>query len=232
VLVLGIETSTPQASVALGTEQGVVGSCLISRGSTSGEFVLQAIQFLMSQTGIEYRNLGALAVGIGPGLFTGMRVGLATAKTLAQALSLPIVGVASLDLLAYDARYTPKLICPVIDAKRSEVCFGFYRHVPGGVTRSSEFMVGSPSKLLSELDGRPEEKLLLGSGALLYRKQLETGEAVEFGSVSNSFPRATSLVELSIPRLLREEYSRVFDIEPLYMRRSDAELNWDRAKRK
>src|SRR5688500_8749286 len=126
MLVLGIETSTPQASVALGTEQGVVGSCLISRSSTSGEIALQAIQFLMNQTGIEYRNVGAVAVGIGPGLFTGMRGGLATGKTLAQALSVPIVGIPSLDLLAYEARYSTKLICPVLDAKRKEVFFGFY----------------------------------------------------------------------------------------------------------
>lgn len=232
MLVLGIESSTPQASVALGTEQGVVGSCLISRGATSGEFVLQAIQFLMNQTGIEYRNLGAVAVGIGPGLFTGMRGGLATGKTLAQALFVPIVGIPSLDLLAYEARYSSKLICPVLDAKRKEVFFGFYRQLPGGVTRDGEFMVGLPSKLVSELAGSPEEKLLLGSGALLYRKELETIGAVEFGSVSNSFPRATSLVELAIPRLLREEHSRVFDIEPLYMRRSDAELNWEKARKR
>lgn len=231
MLVLGIETSTPQASVAIGSEQGIVGSCLISRGTTSGEFVLPAIQFLMNQTEISYRNLSAVAVGVGPGLFTGMRVGLATGKTLAQALSVPIVGIASLDLLAYEARYSSKSICPVLDAKRKEVFFGFYRQLPGGVTRTSEFMIGSPSRLVAELTGRAEDTLLLGSGALLYRKELEASEAVEFGSIANSFPRATSLVELAIPRLMREEYSRVFDIEPLYMRRSDAELNWERTKR-
>lgn len=229
MLVLGIETSTPQASVTIGSEQGIIGSCLISRGATHGEFLLPAVEFLMHQANLTYRNLSAIAVGLGPGLFTGMRVGIATGKTLAQALSVPIVGVGSLDLLAFDARYSHKVICPVLDAKRSEVFFSFYRQVPGGVTRTSNYLVGSPQRLLAELQGFREEILLIGNGALLYRNELEEEvERVEFGSMVNAFPRATSLVELALPRLFRGDYDRLFDIEPLYMRRSDAEINWDK----
>src|ERR1700716_4024253 len=132
MLVLGIETSTPQASVTIGSERGIIGSCTISRGAASGESPLPAVEFLMHQSGLTYRQLSAVAVGLGPGLFTGMRVGVTTAKTLAQALSVPIIGVPSLDLLAFDARYTPKVICPVLDAKRKEVFFAFYRQGAGG----------------------------------------------------------------------------------------------------
>ena len=110
MLVLGIETSTPQASVTIGSEQGIIGSCTISRGAAYGEFLLPAVEFLMHQSGLTYRQLSAVAIGLGPGLFTGMRVGVTTAKTLAQALSVPIIGVPSLDLLAFDARYTPKVM--------------------------------------------------------------------------------------------------------------------------
>ena len=85
MLVLGIETSTPQASVTIGSEQGIIGSCTISRGAAYGEFLLPAVEFLMRQSGLTYRQLSAVAVGLGPGLFTGMRVGVTTAKTLAQA---------------------------------------------------------------------------------------------------------------------------------------------------
>lgn len=230
MLVLGIETSTPQTSVTIGSEQGIIGSCLVSRGATHGEFLLPAVEFLMRQANLTYRNLSAIAVGLGPGLFTGMRVGIATGKTLAQALSVPIVGVASLDLLAFDVRYSNKLICPVLDAKRREVFFSFYRQVPGGITRTSQYQVGSPDRLLAELEGRGEEVLLVGNGALLYRSQLEEAEKIEFGSLSNAFPRATSLVELVMPRLFREDFDRLFDVEPLYMRRSDAEINWERRK--
>src|SRR5919112_6257737 len=102
MLVLGIETSTPQASVAIGSEQGVVASALVSRGASYNEFLLPAIRFCLEEAGLGYRNLGGIAVSLGPGLFSGMRVGIATAKALAQTLSIPIVGMASLDLLAYD----------------------------------------------------------------------------------------------------------------------------------
>jgi tRNA threonylcarbamoyladenosine biosynthesis protein TsaB len=229
MLVLGIETSTPQASVTIGSEQGIIGSCVISRGATPGEFVLPAVEFLMNQSRLTYRNLSAVAVGLGPGLFTGLRVGVATAKSLAQALSVPIVGIPSLDLLAYDARYSNKVICPVLDAKRKEVFFAFYRQVPGGVTRTGDYSVGSPKRLRAEMAGTPEDFLLLGNGALLYRQELDA-ERVDFGSMGDAMPRATSLVELALPRLFREDYDRLFEVEPMYMRQSDAELNWERRK--
>jgi tRNA threonylcarbamoyladenosine biosynthesis protein TsaB len=225
-----METSTPWASVTIGSEQGIIGSCLISRGASHGSFLMPAVEFLMKEADLTYRNLSAVAVGLGPGLYTGMRVGVATAKTLAQALSAPIVGVPSLDLLAFEIRYSNKLICPVLDAKRNEVFFAFYKAVPGGVTRVSEYVVASPEKLLVEMEARTEEILLVGNGALLYRHMLETRRKVEFGSIANAFPRATSLVELALPRLFREDFDRMFDLEPLYMRRSDAEINWEKGK--
>ncbi|MDQ4148956.1 MAG: tRNA (adenosine(37)-N6)-threonylcarbamoyltransferase complex dimerization subunit type 1 TsaB [Actinomycetota bacterium] len=227
MLVLGIETSTPWASIAIGSEQGIIGSCLISRGASHGAFLLPAIEFLMQQTDLSYRNLSAVAVGLGPGLFTGMRVGVATGKTVAQALSVPIVGVPSLDLLAFEVRYSDKLIVPVIDAKRSEVFFAVYRQVPGGITRESPYQVGSPEKLAAEIQGQGKECLLVGNGALLYRSRLEDARKVEFGSMANAFPRATALVELALPRLFREDFDRLFDVEPLYMRRTDAEIAWE-----
>src|SRR5688500_4809293 len=104
MLVLGIETSTPQASIAIGSEQGVVASAMVARGHTHNEFLLPAIKFCLEEAGLGFRNLGGIAVSLGPGLFTGMRVGIATAKALAQTLSVPIVGMASLDLVAYEVR--------------------------------------------------------------------------------------------------------------------------------
>lgn len=228
MLVLGIETSTPAASVTIGSEQGIIGSCLVSRGVSHGSFILPAVEFLMKEADLSYRNLSAIAVGLGPGLYTGLRVGVATAKTLAQALSVPIIGVSSLDLLAFDVRYSNKLICPVIDAKRKEVFFAFYRQVPGGITRESSYVVGSPERLLAEMEGSKDDFLLVGNGALLYRDRLDGAHKVEFGSMANAFPRAASLVELALPRLYREDYDRLFDLEPLYMRRSDAEINWEK----
>ncbi|MFN2388328.1 MAG: tRNA (adenosine(37)-N6)-threonylcarbamoyltransferase complex dimerization subunit type 1 TsaB [Actinomycetota bacterium] len=231
MLVLGIETSTPQASVAIGSEQGVVASALVARGASYNEFLLPAIRFCLDQAGLGYRNLGGVAVSLGPGLFSGMRVGVATAKAVAQALSLPIVGMASLDLVAFDVRHTSKTICAVLDARRAEVFHATYRSSPGGIQRMSPYQVDSPERLVVGLASRPGDVLLVGNGALLYRDVFEeAGHMVEFASMRDSFPDASALVELALPRLFRQEFDSLYDLTPLYLRRSARPIEWARVR--
>jgi tRNA threonylcarbamoyladenosine biosynthesis protein TsaB len=231
MLLLGIETSTPQASVAIGSEQGVVASALVSRGSTYNEFLLPAIRFCLEQANLGYRNLGGVAVSLGPGLFTGMRVGVATAKALAQTLSIPIVGMPSLDILAYDLRYSQKTICAVLDARRSEVFHAFYRPSPGGIQRMTDYRVERPENLAIGIASRPEEVLMVGNGALLYREMFQDlGSVAEMGTMSHSFPSARALVELALPRMYREEFDSLYDLKPLYLRRSAKRIQWERIR--
>ena len=231
MLVLGIETSTPQASVAIGSEQGVVASAMVSRGANYNEFLLPAIRFCLEEAGLGYRNIGGMAVGLGPGLFTGMRVGVATAKALAQTLSVPIVGLSSLDLVAYGVRYSSKTICAILDARRNEVFYAFYRASPGGVQRMGEYRVDKPGTLAIGLASRPEEVLLVGSGAHLYRDVFDDlGSVVELGSLGDSFPNASSLVELSLARLFRQDFDSPYDLVPLYLRQSARRIDWERIR--
>jgi len=173
-----------------------------------------------------------VAVGLGPGLFTGLRVGIEAGKALAQVLHVPIVAIPSLDVLAFGVRYTRRLIAAVIDARRGEVFFAFYRSVPGGVMREGEYHVAPPDHLVAELQAAGEDVLLVGNGAILYRRRFaEVGPGVEFASPALAYPRASSLVELSVPRFLREETDRLFDVVPMYLRKSDAEIAWDQRAR-
>ncbi len=228
MLVLGIETSTPQASVAIGSEQGVIAGALVARGASHNEFLLPAIRWCLDETGLGFRSLGGIAVSLGPGLFTGMRAGVATAKALAQTLSVPIVGMASLDLLAYDVRYAPKTICAVLDARRSEVFHAFYRSSPGGIQRMTRYAVERPERLAIGIASRPEEVLMVGNGALLYREVFEElGSVAEMGTMSHSFPEARALVELALPRFFREDSDSLFDLKPLYLRHSAKRIEWD-----
>jgi tRNA threonylcarbamoyladenosine biosynthesis protein TsaB len=231
MLVLGIDTSTPQTSVALGTEGGMVASTLLSTGKPNHEVVIPAVSHLMEMADLTLSQLAGVAVGLGPGLFTGMRVGIATAKTLAQTLAIPIIGLASLDLVAFSVRYSRRLICAALDAKRGEVFYAFYRPVPGGVARETAFEVGTPTHLMGDLEARGEEILLVGSGGLVYRRLLEeSGSRIEFGSAVHAYPLATALVELSIPRFQREDFDRLHELKPFYVRRSDAEIAWDKRR--
>ncbi len=231
VIVLGIDTSTPQTSLAIGNEREVLASLSIA-GQARQESVTPALQQLLTWSGLNMRNIGGVAVGIGPGLFTGLRVGVETAKTLAQVLTIPIVGITSLDALAFAVRYSPRRIAAVIDARRGEVFAAVYRSVPGGVVRETDHLVLKPDHLVAELEAEAGEVLCVGNGAILYRHELEElGSRVEFASPAVAHPDAAALVELAIPRFLREEFDRVFDVVPLYLRKSDAEISWDQRAR-
>jgi len=226
MLILGIETATEQAGCAIGGHEGVLASTHCARARSHAENLTPAIEFICGQARVELSEIGLVAVDIGPGLFTGLRVGVATAKAIAFALRVPMIGVSSLDLLAFPVRFSPRLIVTAIDARRGELYYAMYRQVPGGVQRLSEQLVGSPDDLASELLATNEEVLLVGDGAQRYAEVFEGLAKVEMVDRDNSYPSAASLVRLAHPRALREEFERPEAIEPLYLRRPDAEINW------
>ncbi|HEY2429618.1 MAG TPA: tRNA (adenosine(37)-N6)-threonylcarbamoyltransferase complex dimerization subunit type 1 TsaB [Acidimicrobiales bacterium] len=228
MIVLGIETATTQVGCALGGHEGVLASVHVARGRRHAETLTPAIAFMCEQAQIELAEVGAIAVDIGPGLFTGLRVGVATGKAMAQALRVPVVGLSSLDLLAYPVRFTRRLIAAVIDARRGEVFAAFYRQVPGGVQRVTEPVVGRPEDVAAELEARGEETLLVGDGALRYADAFAGLSHVERASVGTAHPSAAALVELAQPRVQREEYVQPWELEPLYLRQADADPGWDR----
>lgn len=231
MIVLGIETSTPQTTVALGSEAGTIAAAVLASGRPQHEEVVPAVEQLLRWGEVPLSSVGGIAVSLGPGLFTGMRVGIAIAKTFAQVLGVPIIGMSSLDLLAFPVRHACRLMCAAIDARRGEIFYAFYRPVPGGVARQTDVDVGPPARLASELEAAGEDILLVGNGALAYRRELESAAtSVEFGSPSDAYPSAEALVELAVPRFQREEHDRLYDVTPIYVRKSDAEINWDRRR--
>ncbi len=203
MLILGIETSTPQTGVALGNDGGLVASAVISSTRANHEVVVPTVTELLRWTDLRPGGLTGIAVGLGPGLFTGMRVGIARRR-----------------------------ICAAMDARRREVFYAFYRPVPGGVTRETGFEAASPATLAAELEAQGEDVLVVGNGALVYRRVLEeAGSHVEIASAAHAFPAAAALVELAVPRFQREEFDRVYDLQPIYLRKSDAEIAWDQRRR-
>lgn len=225
MIILGIDTATQQVGVAIGGQEGVLASFTAARGRRHAELLAPAIETVCRAAEVELREVSVVAVDVGPGLFTGLRVGLATAKAMAQALRVPMIGLSSLDLLAFPVRHTPRLIVPVIDARRGEVFTASYRHVPGGVQRVSEPHVASPEDLAADLRAAPDECLLVGDGALRYSAAFADDGRVEIAGGAAANPSPSALVELAQPRALREEFVSPTEIEALYLRASDAEIN-------
>jgi tRNA threonylcarbamoyladenosine biosynthesis protein TsaB len=226
VIILGIETATPQVGCALGGQEGVLASFHAARGRRHGEILAPAIEFACRQAQIDLRDASAVAVDVGPGLFTGLRVGVVTAKVLATALRIPLIGLTSLDLLAYPERRSARLIAAVVDARRGEVFWALYRQVPGGVQRLTEYAVSPPAEVASELMARGTETLAVGDGARRYGSVLGEVSDVELGGVGTVYPSASVLVELAQPLGLREEFVHPSSLAPLYLRKADARINW------
>ena len=226
MIILGIDTATPQVGCAIGGHEGVLASFQSAKGMRHAETLAPAIRFLTERTGVDLKEIGAVAVDVGPGLFTGLRVGVATAKAIASALRVPMVGVSSLDLLAFPVRWTDRRIVSVVDARRGEVFFAFYRQVPGGVQRLSEARVGSPEMLCSEIQATGEEVLAVGDGAVRYAEQLGDLIRVELGDLGLSHPSPGALVQLAHARALREDFVNPWELKPVYLRKADAEINW------
>jgi len=226
MLVLGITTSTPQIGVALGGNDGVLSAWAAVRGRHHAELVTPAIAEVCASADVALSDVGVVAVDVGPGLFTGLRVGVATAKATALALGVPMIGMSSLDLLAFRARYASRAITAVIDARRGELFVASYVAVPGGVQRTGEPHTASPEDLAADLLATPGEHLLVGDGARRYAALLEENDRVELADAGSGYPSAPGLVQLAHALALREVWSAPAEIQCEYLRQPDAEINW------
>jgi tRNA threonylcarbamoyladenosine biosynthesis protein TsaB len=160
VLWLGIDTATRRASVALAPAGSVR---LLQPGRGHAPELLEAIDALLASAGAGPKDLAGIAVALGPGSFTGVRVGLATAKGLGYSLGIPVDGLSSLELLARAASAPPgSLVCAAIEAGRGEVYAARFRVTGEGVERLSEDAALAPARLIEALDGRV---LVAGDGA-------------------------------------------------------------------
>lgn len=226
MLVLAIESSTPRSSVALVDRDRVVASASLGVPRRHGEFLAPAIRFCLDQADASLDRVTGIAVGLGPGLYTGLRVGIATAQALAAARQLPTIGLSGLDVLAFRTRHVRRLVCATLDARRGEVFWAFYRHAPGGVQRDSDLRVGRPDELAAEIEGRGGDCLAIGDGVLRYRDILSTTDA-ELGGLDSAWPTAVDLAHLALPRFEREETVRPMELAPIYLRQADAKIGWE-----
>lgn len=227
LFVIGIDTATPVTGVAVGSEAGILAAMAVRNDRAHAELLAPMIRQVLERAGLDHAELAAIAVGTGPGLFTGLRVGVSTAKALAQAWRLPVVGVPSLDLLAFACRHAAGPVCAVIDGRRGEVFAAVYQPGGDGVERLGDHRVLRPEELAEELSALGEPVLLCGEGALRYAAVFERlGGAVELAGADRAAPSAESLVQLALARLRRGGAGGVtppLEVRPLYLRRPDVD---------
>jgi tRNA threonylcarbamoyladenosine biosynthesis protein TsaB len=221
--VLGIETSTLQGGVAIVDDRRVVCELLLSVELTHSERLLPSIDRVLADAGTALAGLDGLAVSLGPGSFTGLRIGLSTVKGLAYATGLPVVGVPTLEAMAWllpEARWP---ICPVLDARKQEVYAALFRHEGGALVRLVEDGALSPERLCDWIEG---PTLFIGDGVAAYgdlwRRRL--GERMLCPPVFARAARPAIVAGLGRTRLLRGERDDPDRLVPRYLRPSEAEV--------
>lgn len=222
---LAIETATPALGCALWADGGPVASFSLVAGRRHAEVLMPAVDHILSVAGLTVADLEAVAVDCGPGLFTGLRVGISTAGALSQALGLPCAAVNSLDVLAHPHRRRPGLVAAMVDARRGEVYWALYQSdgvAIGPLMRPAVDAPGQVADYLSSLDQPP---LAVGDGAWRYRGLLAEA-CVEFAAPGEMWPRAEVVGELGAVEV-EAGRTGVGTPVPLYLRHADVRIGWD-----
>ena len=251
--ILAIDTSTLMGSVALCDGDRLIAEEQLGVEVTHSERLVTTIEHLLSaskwlnrspsprlphQGGGEKESplqaagghIDAIAVAIGPGSFTGLRIGLATAKGLALGLNIPIVGISSLLVLAYNGLLSERTVVSVIDARRAEVYAAAYQfnHKTLKAKCVLKECVCPPELLCQKLGAIKEEMIFVGDGVIVYEKvfRKELGKRCCVAPKNFSFPRASNLAMLAYERLKKGESDDIVTMVPNYLRHSDAEIGF------
>jgi tRNA threonylcarbamoyladenosine biosynthesis protein TsaB len=235
-----IETATETVGVAVRTDAGVEADLTLTGRRRHVESLTPALEHLLRQVGLRPGDLDGIAVDIGPGLFTGLRVGVAAAKGLAQALGVGLVTASSLDILLAGAAEAGHhgCVCPAVDARRGEV-FAVVRDVgTGGLGTAPDLVAPAlfgPDALATALRGvaSAERRVLaVGDGAQRYSHVLEAVPGVAVVAPALSYPPPSTLLAMARTRLdAGEAPVPAAAVVPLYMREADATSNFAQAER-
>lgn len=222
--ILAIETATAASSVALGEDRDVLASARrVDRRGHVG-FLVPALDFCFAQAGWSPQDVDVVAVDVGPGLFSGIRAGLATAQAVAAAVGAHLLPVSSLDAVALRAATAHRRIWSVVDARRGEVAVGPYRPVPGGVLRDGPAELVTPHQFRAMLESDPSDILVVGDHAALPAETLRGLHGVKSGRPR--YPAADAVLQVARGRAERGDIPHPDDVRPRYLRDADVTINW------
>lgn len=223
---LGIDTSTKLGSIALSQDDAIVVEGRLDVSLATAETILPTIDKFLSKINWKIKDLNGIAITIGPGSFTGLRVGLATAKGLALANNIPIVPISSLKALALNAGDIKQNICPMLDARKEEVYVAVFSRNQDELNEIVGETSMKPKELIEILNKMKGKKILLGDGAVIY-KNIFDGELNDFEILPLSeHAAASNVIKLALPYFKRGECADIAKLVPNYIRKSDAELKF------
>lgn len=220
--ILSIDTSGATNAIGLVDGKRMVADFSWEARDNSLEKVITHTDLVLKRGGTRLKDIQGIAVGIGPGSWTGVRIGVTVAKTLAYACSRPLCGVTSLEAMAFQSRDSSHLLIPLVDAGRGNVYAGFYRADRGAVAAAGQYYAGGIEDLAGNIR---EPALFLGKAAHVHRQAISSiaGPLANFGSPSDN-PGGCVLAWVAMPRFERDETDDALALAPLYLKESLAQI--------
>lgn len=237
MLVLAIDSSTPVAGIALLDEEQLIREEFVNYKKNHSETLMPMVAEVLRGCDRSLAEVDALAVTIGPGSFTGLRIGLGAVKGMSLAASIPVVAISTLEVLAANIAGTDSLVCPALNARKQEVYAALYESRGAYPQLLTEEMACSPQDLARRarevsVQYGFQHIIMLGDGYAPYRYIFEEqlGDCLVKAPLHLMLPRASALGSLALRRIARQEFAEVMTLRPHYVRLSEAESRLGRGE--
>lgn len=226
---LGIDTTSNVAAVAVMDDEKCLGEMLLNHPKTHSQKMMPIIESLLRELELEMTDLDGVAVSSGPGSFTGVRIGMATAKALGHACGLPVYTVSALEAMSYNVPVYNGLICPIMDARRDQVYTAVFKLEDGILKRELEDSALSISELMEHLKTYNESVLFLGDGITRFREYItdDLDKRAVFAPEHIRLQRASSVCYTVLKNSSSFTHTRYDQAEANYLRKSQAEREYD-----
>lgn len=224
--ILAVETATIAGSVAVVDDAaGLIGEVRVDVKVVHAERLMPSIEWLLKASGVQIHEIDAFAVSIGPGSFTGLRIGLSTVKGFSYAAGKPVIPVPTLDAFARTLPFCNYLICPMLDARKSEVYSALYKWDDVECKKIMPETAINPAELLQRLH---ERTIFIGEGVKIYKELISDimRDNAVFAPASRMSPSASTVGEIALEKLKQGAIADPVSLTPFYIRKSEAELHW------
>ena len=228
-MILALETSSKVSSVAVADENRIAAEISAQTRFTHSETLLENVQAALKIAETDFENISAVAVGIGPGSFTGLRIGLATAKSFSYAWKIPIIGVPTTEALAYHFSNTSSEVWQLIDAQKNSAYLGRFDCSENIPQQIDDIKILPIPEILSRAEN--SQRRIIFQGDIIDKKfagKIALPENISLAPIHLRLPRAACVAVAGLNRLANNLIDNVMNLEPMYLRRSEAEILFDR----
>lgn len=228
--VLAVDTSASVAAVAVMEDSRLLGEYIVNHKRTHSQKLMPMIDEIMNSLELKPGDIDIYAASVGPGSFTGLRIGVTTVKAMAYAAGKPVVSVPTLDALAYNIPVSDFLICPMMDARNRQVYTALYAWEKGRLKRLTEYMGVPVEELLGIIKQRDGKIMFNGDAAPLYSSffKNELGDRCRLAPAGHIFQRASSVAHAAIINASDGLTESCFEMIPFYLRKSQAEREYEK----